>query len=131
MGYRKRPNILIALLLVLGVFANSALTEVCFCGEACLHGLQPNAKIKVNFLFHMCCSGISCKSCELEKGQKLKAANSGHRSLNVKILDNAFILPALLDSPPTYHILKDFCSFHNRGAIASPPIYLQNLSILC
>jgi hypothetical protein len=131
MGYRKTPNILIALLLVLGVFANSALAEVCFCGEACLHGLQPNAKIKVNFLFHMRCSGIPCKSCQLEKGQTLKAANSRHQPLNVKILDNALILSPLLDYRRTYQILKDFCSFHNLGAIASPPIYLQNLSILC
>jgi len=131
MRHRKTPNILIALLLVLGVFANSALAEACFCGQACLHGFQPNAKIKVNSLFHMRCSGIPCKSCQLEKGQTLKAANSRHQPLNVKILDNAFVLSPLLDYPPTYQILKKFCSFYNRGTIVSSPIYLQNLSILC
>jgi hypothetical protein len=131
MGHRKTPNILISLLLLLGVFTNSALAEVCFCGQACVHGLQPTTKIKANFLFHMRCSGTSCKSCQLEKGQTVKAANSRHQPLNVKILDNAFIVSPLLDYPSTHHILKNFCSFYDRGAIASPPIYLQNLSILC
>ena len=131
MEYRKTFKILVALFLVLGVFANSALAEACFCGEACLHGLQPDGKIKVYLPFHMRCSGIPCESCELEKGQTLKAANSINQSLNVKLLDNAFILPTLLDYPPTYHILKNFDSFYARGAIPSSPIYLQNLSILC
>jgi len=131
MGYRKTLNTLISLLLVLGVFANSALAEACFCGEACLHGLQSNAKTKVNFPVHMRCSGIPCKSCDLEKGQTLKAAKSINQTFNVKLLDNAFILPTLLDCPPTYHIFKNFDSFYTRGAIPSAPVYLQNLSILC
>jgi hypothetical protein len=96
-----------------------------------LHGLQTKAKIKVNFLFHMRCSGTLCKSCDLEKGQTLKAANSAARTLNVKILDTAFILSTLLDYPSTYHILKDFDTFCTCRAIPSSPIYLQNLSILC
>jgi len=131
MGYRKAPNTLIVLLLILGVFTNSALSEACFCGEACLHWLQPNAKIEVNFPFHMRCSEIPCKSCELEKGQTLKAVNSVNQTLNVKILDNAFILSTLLDYHPTYHALENFESFYTRRAIPSSPIYLQNLSILC
>ena len=131
MRHRKTFNILVALFLVLGVFANSALAEACFCGQACLHGLQPKAKIKVTFLFHMRCSGIPCKSCDLEKGQTLKAANSAARTLNLKILDTAFILPTLLDYPSSYHILKDFDSFYACRTVPSSPIYLQNLSILC
>ena len=131
MGYRKTFNISVTLFLVLTVFANSALAEVCFCGQACLHGLQPKAKIKINFLLHMRCSGIPCKSCDLEKGQTLKAANSAARTLNVKILDTAFILPTLLDYPATYHILRGFDLFYACRAIPSSPIYLQNLSILC
>ena len=130
MKYRKIFKISVALFLVLGVFANSALAEACFCGQACFHGLQPKAKIKVNFLFHMRCSGTLCKSCDLEKGQELKAANSATRTLNVKILDTA-ILSTLFDYPSTYHILKDFDTFCARRAIPSSPIYLQNLSILC
>ena len=131
MGYRKTFNILVALFLILAVFANSSMAGACFCGQACLHGLQPKAKIKVIFLFHMLCPGYLCKSCELEKVQTLKAANSATQKLNVKILDTAFILSTLHDSPSTYHILKDFDSFCTYRAIPSSPIYLQNLSILC
>jgi hypothetical protein len=131
MGYRKTPDILVILFLALSVFANSALAETCFCGEACLHGFQPNAKGSANFLFHMRCTGIPCKSCQLEKGQTLKAANSRHQPLNVRVLDNIFILSAFRDYAPSYHILKTAHSFHNPGAISSPPVYLQNLSILC
>lgn len=131
MKYRKTPNILVILFLVVGVFANSALADMCFCGEACLHGLQRNAEIKANFLFHMRCSGIPCKSCQLEKGQTLKAANSRHQPPYAKILDNAPVLSAFLGSPPAFLILKNPRSPANRGAIASLPVYLQNLSILC
>jgi len=131
MRHRKTFNILVALFLAFGVFANSALAEACFCGQACLHGLQPEAKIKVNFLFHMRCSGALCKSCDLEKGQTLKAANSATQTLNVKILDTAFILSTPLDYPSTYHVIKGFDSICNYRAIPSAPIFLQNLSVLC
>jgi hypothetical protein len=131
MKYRKAPNILVILFLVLGVFANSALADVCFCGEACVHGLQRDAGIKANFLFHMRCSGIPCKSCQLEKGQTLKAANSRHQPLYAKILDNALIPSAFLGSSPAFLILENLRSSSDLGAIASSPVYLQNLSILC
>jgi hypothetical protein len=131
MGYRKTFNIVVALFLALGVFANSALAEACLCGQACLHSLQPKAKTKINFLFHMRCSGTLCKSCDLEKDQTLKAANSATQTLNVKILDTAFILSTLLDYPSIYHILKDFDSFYACGTVPSSPIYLQKLSLRC
>lgn len=131
MGYRRIFNLLVALLLVLGVFANSALAEACFCGEDCLNGLQPKAKVKVNFLFHLRCSGPLCKSCDLEKGQTLKAANSAARTFNVKILDTALILSTLLYYLSTYNIFKDFNSFYACGKAPSAPIYLQKLSLLC
>ena len=128
MGYRK---ILVALLLAFGVFANSVLAEACFCGQACPHGLQAKAKLKVDFLFHMRCSGTLCKSCDMEKGQKLKAANSATQTYHVKTFDTVFILPAFLDFPSTYHIPKEFDAFYSYGIIPSSSIYLQNLSILC
>lgn len=131
MRYRKAFNILVALFLVLAVFANSPMAGACFCGQACMHGLQPKAKTKVNFLFHMLCPGYLCKSCESEKIQTFKAANAATQKLNVKIPDTAFILSTLHDSSYTYHILKNFDSFYTCGIIPSPPIYLQNLSILC
>ena len=131
MGYRKTFNILVALFLALGVFANSALAEACFCGQACLHGLQPKAKTKINFLFHMRCSGTLCKSCDLENGRTLKAANSATQTVNVRILDTAFILSTLLVYPSTYHILEDFDSFYACGTVPSSLIYLQKSPLLC
>jgi hypothetical protein len=131
MGYRKTFNILVALFLILGVFTNSAFAEACLCGQACLHGLQPKAKVKVNFLPHMRCSATLCKSCDLEEGQTLKAANSATQTTNVKILDTAFILSTFFDYPSTYHSLKDFNSFYPCETAPSSPIYLQNLSLRC
>ena len=62
--------------LIIGLFANSLLPQACFCGEACLHGLQGEAKARKNFLFHNRCSGTQCKSCNFEdgeiKGRKLR-----------------------------------------------------------
>jgi len=129
MGYRKAPDTLIALLLILGVFTNSALSEACFCGETCLHYLQPDAK--AGSPIHMRCSDIPCKSCEFERGQTLKAANSVNQTCSAKLLDNALFLFSLLDSPSTSHALVNFESCYTLRAISSSPIYLQNLSILC
>jgi hypothetical protein len=131
MGYQKTFKILFALLLAFGVFTNSALAEACFCGQACLHGLQPKAMTKINFLFHMRCSGTVCKSCDLEKGQTIKAANSAKQAPNVKILDTAFILSTLLAYPSANDILKEFDSFYACGTVPSSLIYLQNIPLLC
>jgi len=131
MGYRKTLNILVAFFLALGFFANSALAEACFCGQACLQGFQPEAKIQVNSPLHMRCSGNLCKSCNLEKGQMLTAANSATQTLNIKILNTAFFLSTLLYYPSTYHILKGFNSFYACETVPSSPIYLQNLSLRC
>ncbi len=131
MGYRKTFKIFVALFLALGVFANSVLAGACFCGQACLHGLQPKAKTKVNILFHLRCSGALCKSCDLEKGQTLKAAGSASRTLNVKILDTTAILSTDLDYSSTYHRLRDFGSFYACGTVPFSPIYLQTLSLIC
>jgi len=129
MRYRKAPNILIALLLVLGVSTNSALSEVCFCGEACLHCLQLDSK--ANYPFHMRCSDIPCKSCELERGQTLKTVNSANQTYSAKLLDNALFLFTILDSHSTSHALVNVESSYSLRAIPSSPIYLQNRSILC
>ncbi len=131
MGHRKTPNILVIVLLVLGVLTNSALAEACFCGEACLHVFQPNANISAKTLFHMRCTDVPCQSCQLEKGQTLKAANSRHHSFHTRILDTLFILSPFLDYQSSYDVLESGYSFHDRGAITSSPVYLQNLSILC
>lgn len=131
MVYRKTFNILVALFLLLAVFANSAMAGACFCGQACLHGLQPKAKTKGNILFHMLCTGYLCKSCEFEKSQTLKATNSAIHKLIVKIYDTAFTLSTFHDFHSTYHTPKDFESFCPCRLTPSSPIYLQNLSIRC
>ena len=122
---------LLFILIILGVFANSVLAEACFCGEACLHSFQDKTKTSTPSPFHHRCSGTHCDSCDLEKGQKLKAATSTTQTPNVKILDTAFILSTLFDYPPNYPILKSFDSFCVYEIAPSSPIYLQNLSILC
>jgi len=129
MKYRKSIKILATLFLLLNVFANSALAEVCFCGNTCLHSFQ--TKTKANSLFHLRCSGNLCKSCDLEKGKIFKAANSTNKALDTKIFDTALIIFAQIDYPSIYHTLEDFDSFYTCKIIVSSPIYIQNLSILC
>ena len=72
----KGNHFFIALFLLCTVFANSALAGACFCGQACMHGLQPKAKIKGDLPFHMRCTATLCESCDLEKMQTFRAANS-------------------------------------------------------
>ena len=116
MGYRKTFSLFVALFLVLGIFATSAFAEACFCGQACLHGLQPKPKKMFNFPFHKRCPDTLCKGCDLEKSQSLKVANNpAAQTPNIKILDNAFILSALVDYPSNYHILKHLDSFYSSG----------------
>ena len=131
MKYRKTFNILVALFLLLAVFANSSMAGACFCGQACVHVLQPKAKAKAKILFHMLCPGSLCKSCDLENGQTLKAANASIHKLDMKIHHNTFILSNIHNYSPAYQIVKEFESICTCRLISSSPIYLQNLSILC
>jgi len=130
MGYQKRIHFFVAFFLVCAVFANGALAEACFCGQACLHGPQHKAKFAVNLPFHMRCPGTLCTSCALGKGQTSKAVNSAARTYHVKIPYIANLNP-LIDSPSACHIFVDTGSFTARRVVSSAPIYLQNLSILC
>jgi len=108
------------------------IADACFCGQACLHGLQSKPRIKVNFLFHMRCTGGLCKGCDLEKSQNLKVANHpATQTPNIKILENAFILSALVDYPSNYHILKHLVPFYVCEIAPSIPIYLKKQSLLC
>lgn len=131
MENRKLIKILTTLFLLLNIFANSAFAEACFCGNPCFDGLYPVSKKKANILFHMRCMGKLCKSCNLENGQILKAANPTNRMSSVKIFDTESIIVAHSDFPSIYHATENFDSFYICKTIVSPPIYLQNLSILC
>jgi len=129
MGHRKTFNILVALFLVLGVFANSALAEVCFCGQACLHGFQP--KSKINITFHMRCPGTLCKSCDLEESLTLRAINPVKHSFELNSLDAVFIPPIANDYSLTNDIPKLVQFNQIFITVPSLPLYLQNLTFLC
>jgi hypothetical protein len=79
----------------------------------------------------MRCSDIPCKSCELERGQTLKAVNPANQTYSAKLLDNALFLFTILDSHSTSHALVNVELSYSLRAIPSSPIYLQNRSILC
>jgi len=130
MGYQKRIHFFVAFFLVCAVFSNGALAEVCFCGQACLHGPQHRTKSVVDLPFHMRCPGTLCTSCVLEKGQTTIAVNSAVRTYHVKIRYVANLNP-LIDAHSACHVFVDTGSFTARGVVSSAPIYLQNLSILC
>ena len=118
-------------LLIMGLFTNSLLPQACFCGEACLHGLQGKAKPGPSFLFHARCSGTQCKSCNLEDAQTLKASNTGHSTEKQKTFNTPFILFNFSDYQFNINFIS--VSFHRLNKyvkVQSPPMYLQNLSLL-
>ena len=117
--------------LIIGLFANSLLPQACFCGEACLHGLQGTVKARPNFLFHARCSGTQCKSCNLEDVQTLKASNAAHSTEQLKTLNTPFILSNFSDHQFNINFITIFSSRLNKYLkVQSSPTYLQNLSFL-
>ena len=117
--------------LIIGLFASSLLPQACFCGEACLHGLQGKAKANLSFLFHNRCSGTQCKSCNFEDVQTLKASNAAHSTEKLKTLNTPFILFDFSDYQSNINFIKIFFSRLNKYAeVQSQPTYLQNLSLL-
>ena len=116
---------------IIGFFTNSLLPQACFCGEACLHGLQGKTKARLCFLFHTRCSGTQCKSCNLEDVKTLKASNAAHSTEKLKTLNTPFILSNFSDYQFNINFIKIFFSRPNRYVkVQSPPTYLQNLSLL-
>jgi hypothetical protein len=127
---RRIFSALIALVLILGIFSNGVMAEVCFCGQTCSHGLEDISEARVNPLFHMRCSGAHCKSCNIEEGQTLKTAKPSSPTGNVKIFDTTCTTPFLIGHPFTTHTFEDFNSSYAHVIVPSLPIYLQNLSLL-
>jgi hypothetical protein len=130
MGHRKTSYIIVLFLLV-GIWTNSVMSEVCFCGQTCQHSLQSRLGAGANSSFHMRCCGTNCRSCNIEEGQTLKAANTLTPTGSVKIFDTIHIISLFVDYPATSHILKDFSFCYACKTLPSFPIYLQNLSLLC
>jgi hypothetical protein len=125
MGHRKVSSIIVLFLLV-GICTNSVMGEACLCGQACRHSLG----VGVNSSFHMRCCGTNCKSCNIEEGQTLKAANAFTTTGSVKIFDTTHIVSVSVDYPAAIHMLKDFAVFYACRTLPSSPIYLQNLALL-
>ena len=117
--------------LIIGFFANSLLPQACFCGEACLHGLQGTTKARLSFLFHTRCSGTQCKSCNLEDVQTLKASNTAHSTEKLKAHKTPFILSNFSHYQFNINFIKIFSFRLNTYVkVQSSPTYLQNLSLL-
>jgi hypothetical protein len=115
----------------MGICTNSVMGEVCLCGQACRHILQGKLEAGVNSSFHMRCCGTNCNSCNIEKGQTLKAANTSAKTGGAKILDTTHIVFVFVDYPASSYILKDFDVLYACRTLPSSPIYLRNLSLLC
>ena len=117
--------------LLIGLFANSLVPQACFCGEACLHGLQGTAKARPNSLFHARCSGTQCQSCNLEDVQTLRASNAAHSTEQLKTLDTPFILSNFSNYQFNINLITIFFSRLNKYVrVQSSPTYLRNLSLL-
>jgi len=117
--------------LIIGFFANSLLVQACFCGEACLHGIQGKAKTRPSFLFHNRCPGAQCKSCDFEDVQTLKASNIAHPTAKLKTFNTPFISFHFADCRFNVNFIKIFFSRLNKYArVQSLPTYLLNLSLL-
>ena len=117
--------------LLIGLFANSLVPQACFCGEACLHGLQGKAKASLSFLFHNRCSGTQCKSCNFEDVQTLKASNAARATEQLKTLNTPFILSNFSNYQFNINLITIFFSRLNKYVrVQSSPTYLQNLSLL-
>jgi hypothetical protein len=130
MGHRKAFYIIVFFLLM-GICSNSVMGEVCLCGQAGRHILQSKLEAGVNSSFHLRCCGTNCNSCNIEKGQTLKAANTYTPTGGGKIFDTTHIIIVLVDYPAISHMFTDFGVFYAPRTLPSCPIYLQNLSLLC
>jgi len=117
--------------LIIGFFANSLLPQACFCGEACLHGLQGTTKARSNFLFHARCSGTQCKSCNLEDVKTLKASNAANSTEKLKTRNTPFILSNFSNYQFNINLITIFFSRLNKYVrVQSSTTYLQNRSLL-
>ena len=124
-------RILFVQFLIIGLFATSLVPQACFCGEACLHGLQGKAKASLSFLFHNRCSGTQCKSCNFEDVQTLKASNAARATEQLKTLNTIFILSNFSNYQFNINLITIFFSRLNKYVrVQSSPTYLQNLSLL-
>jgi len=127
MGYTKT---FITWIMVLGVFVNTSLAGICFCGRTCAHGRGPEAR-KVNASFHMHGSDMPCKGCTLEDSQILKEVNSIKKTLYAKCLKFISTLIKAFENPPAINFVDKSGPFPAIETVSLSPSYLLNLSLLC
>jgi hypothetical protein len=127
---RRSYKILLVLLLVFGIGANGVLAEACFCGQACLHGLQNKSVKQVKSLFHNRCSGTNCKGCNIENGQTLRTVSIDNSKGIAKIFYTAYAISALADYSSYTHPLEGFGSLLAGVTIPTSPFFQQNSPLL-
>lgn len=131
MRNKKIFSLFLAKFLIIGFFANSLLGQACFCGEACLHGIQGKAKTGPSLLFHNRCPGTQCKSCDFEDVQTLKASNIADPAATLKILNAPFNLFNFSDCQFNVNFIKIlFARLNKYVKVQSPQTYLQNRFLL-
>ena len=130
-SFMDYPKSFIAWLIVLGVFINTSLSGICFCGKTCTQDPGPEADIKVNSTFHMHWSDTPCKGCKLENFQTLKLVNSIEKRLHPTCFEIIFPLITLLNNPTTINHVHKSCVFPIFEPSPLSPFYLLNLSLLC
>ena len=117
--------------LIVCLFANSLLPQACFCGEACLHGLQGTANDRQSIPFHNRCAGTQCTSCNVEDVQTIKLSKDAHSTVKLKTLNAPLILLNFSNHQFNINFIKIFSSRLNKYVkVQSSPTYLQNLSLL-
>jgi hypothetical protein len=117
--------------LIMGLFANSLLPQACFCGEACLHGLQDTANDRQRIPFHNRCSGTQCTSCNVEDGQTIKLSKAAHSTVKLKTLNAPLILSNFSDHQFNINLITIlFSRLYKYTKVQFSAIYLQNLSLL-
>jgi len=117
-------------LIIMGLSANSLLPQACFCGEACLHGLQDTAKARQGFPFHNRCSGSQCKSCNAEDVKTIKLSNAAYSTAKLKTQNVPLILSNFPNYQPNVNFIKIFFLHPHKCLKVQFPTYLQNLSLL-
>ena len=127
---RKVFHILLSLYLCLATFIVVSLPEECFCGQACPHCAFGGVETRANGTYDERCHDPGCKSCNVEKLVILDAQTFYKTDGVKKSQDEQGLVTIstefLFDNHTHVH-LDTICS---SGGRYSPPIYLQNLSLL-
>jgi hypothetical protein len=129
MAFRKIIILSFVLFLAFGIFVESVMSGVCFCGRCFPKAIQDKTDIQINSAFHKSYLGSISKNCRLKNGNSIKAIQFSKQTLNYKILD-AFVTSDLNNfysswMPDRHNAVKTI------GGFQKLPVYLQYLSFRC